>query len=58
MSGGALSILYYLKLGFIYTASMTQYEMIEISNQQQERSAPHMPPHHASSALRARPTQV
>ena len=43
ISGGALSVLYHMKLGPILTASMTHYEMIEISNQQQERAAPHMP---------------
>ena len=43
VSGGALSALYHMKLGPILTASMTHYEMIEISNQQQERAAPHMP---------------
>lgn len=43
VSGGALSALYHMKLGPILTASMTHYEMIEVSNQQQERAAPHMP---------------
>jgi hypothetical protein len=43
VSGGALSALYHMKLGPILTASMTRYEMTEISNQQQERAAPHMP---------------
>lgn len=43
VSGGALSALYHMDLGPIFTASMTRYEMIEISNQQQERAAPHMP---------------
>jgi Alginate lyase len=43
VSGGALSALYHMALGPILTASMTHYEMIEISNQQQERAAPHMP---------------
>ncbi|HWG20124.1 MAG TPA: hypothetical protein VG225_06305 [Terracidiphilus sp.] len=43
VSGGALSVLYHMKLGPILTASMTRYEMIEASNQQQELAAPHMP---------------
>jgi hypothetical protein len=43
VSGGALSILYHMNLGPILTASMTHYEMIEISNQQQERNGSHMP---------------
>jgi len=43
VTGGALSALYHVVLGPILTASMTQYEMIEVSNQQQERAAPHMP---------------
>lgn len=41
-SGGALSLLYHRQLGPILTASMTKYAMIEISNQQQFRDAPHM----------------
>jgi hypothetical protein len=43
VSGGALSVLYHMKFGPILTASMTHYEMIEVSNQQQERAARHMP---------------
>jgi hypothetical protein len=43
VSGGALSVLYHTKLGPILSASMTRYEMIEPSNQQQERAASHMP---------------
>ncbi|AXC09725.1 hypothetical protein ACPOL_0344 [Acidisarcina polymorpha] len=43
VTGGTLSSLYHMALGPILTASMTQYELIEISNQQQERAAPHMP---------------
>ena len=43
VTGGALSVLYHMGLGPILTASMTRYEMIEISNQQQERAGPHMP---------------
>lgn len=42
-SGGALSILYHRALGPLFTASMTQYRMIEISNQQQYRDGPTMP---------------
>lgn len=42
-SGGALSLLYHRNLGPILTASMTKYRMIEISNQQAFRDAPHMP---------------
>lgn len=41
-SGGALSMLYHRKLGAVLVASMTEYEMIEISNQQGFRDAPHM----------------
>jgi hypothetical protein len=43
VSGGALSLLYHRRLGPILTASMTEYEMIEISNQQAFRDTPHMP---------------
>lgn len=43
VSGGALSMLYHMQLGPVLTASMTHYEMIEISNQQQELPLPHMP---------------
>ncbi len=42
VTGGALSALYHMRLGPILTASMTHYEMIEISNQQQELAKPHM----------------
>ncbi len=42
VSGGALSILYHQMLGPILTASMTEYLMIEIANQQQFREGPHM----------------
>jgi hypothetical protein len=42
-SGGALSLLYHQKLGPILTASMTDYQMIEISNQQVHLDKPHMP---------------
>jgi hypothetical protein len=41
-SGGALSLLFHRKLGPILTASMTEYQMIEISNQQAHRDYPHM----------------
>lgn len=43
VSGGALSMLYHRALGPVCVASMTEYEMIEISNQQAFRDAPHMP---------------
>jgi hypothetical protein len=42
-SGGALSLLYHQQLGPILTASMTEYQMIEISNQQVFLDKPHMP---------------
>jgi hypothetical protein len=42
-SGGALSLLYHQRLGPILTASMTEYQMIEISNQQVFLDKPHMP---------------
>jgi hypothetical protein len=42
-SGGALSLLYHRQLGPILTASMTEYQMIEISNQQVHLDKPHMP---------------
>jgi hypothetical protein len=41
-SGGALSLLYHQTLGPILTASMTEYQMIEISNQQVDLDKPHM----------------
>jgi hypothetical protein len=41
-SGGALTMLYHQKLGPILTASMNQYSLIEISNQQQFNDKPHM----------------
>jgi hypothetical protein len=43
VSGGALSMLYHRSLGPLLVASMTEYQMIEISNQQAFRDAPHMP---------------
>lgn len=43
VTGGAMSGLYHVDLGPVLTASMTHYEMIEISNQQQYRREPHMP---------------
>ncbi len=42
VSGGALSLLYHEALGPICTASMTEYLMVEIANQQQFREGPHM----------------
>ena len=42
VSGGALSLLYHMQLGPILTASMTEYQMVEIANQQQFREGPHM----------------
>jgi len=41
-SGGAISVLYHQQLGPILTASMTEYQMIEISNQQVHLDKPHM----------------
>jgi hypothetical protein len=41
-SGGALSLLYHQQFGPILTASMTEYQMIEISNQQVHLDKPHM----------------
>lgn len=41
-SGGALSLLYHQRLGPVLCASMTEYAMIEISNQQAFNDAPHM----------------
>ena len=43
VSGGALSQLFHRELGPVLVASMTEYELIEISNQQQYRGGPHMP---------------
>ena len=43
VTGGALSLLYHMQLGPILTASMTEYQMVEIANQQQFREGPHMP---------------
>ncbi len=42
VSGGALCLLFHRSLGPVLTASMTQYEMIEMSNQQQYRGKLHM----------------
>jgi hypothetical protein len=42
VSGGALSLLYHRDLGPILAASMTEYQMIELSNMQQFLSGPHM----------------
>ncbi len=41
-SGGALSMLFHRTLGPILSASMTQYQIIEVSNQQIFTDAPHM----------------
>jgi hypothetical protein len=41
-TGGALSILFHKNLGPILTGSMTDYQLVEISNQQTFRDAPHM----------------
>lgn len=41
-SGGALSLLYHRALGPVLVASMTDYQMIEISNQQAFGDYPHM----------------
>jgi len=41
-SGGALSMLYHETLGPILCASMNQYSLVEISNQQQFTDKPHM----------------
>jgi hypothetical protein len=41
-TGGALSMLYHQQLGPILAASMNQYSLIEISNQQQFTDKPHM----------------
>jgi len=41
-SGGAVSLLYHRALGPILTASMTEYQALEISNQQAHRDYPHM----------------
>ena len=35
-------MLYHMQLGPILTASMTEYLMVEIANQQQFREGPHM----------------
>lgn len=42
VSGGALSLLFHKRLGPVFTASMTQYQMIEISNQQAYRGGSHI----------------
>jgi hypothetical protein len=41
-TGGAMTMLYHHGLGPILTASMTEYKLIEISNQQVFRGGPHM----------------
>ena len=42
VTGGTLSLLYHRTLGPLCTASMTQYQIIEISNQQVHLDTPHM----------------
>jgi hypothetical protein len=42
-TGGALSLLIHRGLGAILVASMTEYQMVEISNQQVFGDYPHMP---------------
>jgi hypothetical protein len=42
-TGGALTMLYHQALGPLLTASMTEYKLIEISNQQVVRGGPTMP---------------
>jgi hypothetical protein len=42
-TGGALSLLYHRGLGPVLVASMTEYQMIEVSNQLAFRDSPHMP---------------
>ncbi|MGB7265571.1 MAG: hypothetical protein WBC92_08660 [Terracidiphilus sp.] len=42
VSGGALSMLYHETIGPVLTASMTEYLMVEIANQQQYRDGRHM----------------
>ncbi len=42
-TGGALTMLYHRGLGPVLTGSMTEYKLIEISNQQVVRSGPTMP---------------
>ncbi|HEX9484965.1 MAG TPA: hypothetical protein VF929_10310 [Gemmatimonadaceae bacterium] len=41
-SGGALSMLFHQRLGPILVASMTRYQRVEISNQQEHGDYPHM----------------
>jgi hypothetical protein len=42
VSGGTMSMLFHRKLGAVLVASMTEYTMIEISNQQAFREGPRM----------------
>jgi hypothetical protein len=42
VTGGALSVLFHRVLGPLLTASMTHYQIIEISNQQMHGDYPHM----------------
>lgn len=41
-TGGAMTMLYHQRLGPVLVASMTEYQIVEISNQQTFRDAPHM----------------
>ncbi|WP_089408422.1 twin-arginine translocation signal domain-containing protein [Granulicella rosea] len=41
-TGGALTMLYHQRLGPVLVASMTEYQIVEISNQQAFRGGPHM----------------
>jgi hypothetical protein len=41
-TGGALTMLYHRRIGPVLAASMTEYAMVEISNQQAFTDAPHM----------------
>ena len=43
VTGGSLCLLYHQTLGPLCTASMTDYQLIEINNQQVHLDAPHMP---------------
>lgn len=43
ISGGSLGALFHRHIGPVLTASMTRYEMIELSNQQAYRDPHHMP---------------
>jgi hypothetical protein len=43
VTGGVLSMLFHQRLGTLLVASMTEYRLIEISNQQQYRGGSHLP---------------